>query len=163
MENRRNTWNALIAFTLCLGVVSIYFYPFVFHPNEHVVTFGGDGFYIHFNMLYHTLYDTGIWLSSMYHPHKELIFMTASQGSLSVILNMLHSFIDISKYVVGISNAFWIFELCVTSVIIFLSLRILNVRIVLSLLFAILIVLLSPQVTRFCSGHYSTAHTLLIP
>ncbi|MBT8229810.1 MAG: hypothetical protein KJO50_06075, partial [Bacteroidia bacterium] len=55
------------------------------------------------------------------------------------------------------------FELCVTSVIIFLSLRILNVRIALSVLFAILIVLLSPQVTRFCSGHYSTAHTLLIP
>lgn len=146
-----------------LLVLAIYFKGFVYAPNSYMVAFGGDAYFIPFNMYYHIIHGSGIWLESMYYPYGELIFMTAAQGSISVILGLIHNAIDISSYLIGITNGQVILEFGISAGILYLILRELNIETAHSILFAIFIGLLSPHIGRFCTGHFSTAHSLTIP
>ena len=59
-------------------------------PQRYIYTFGGDGAFIYFNMIFHTLYGNGWTLNNMNYPVFESIFMTDAQAGLSILFNWIN-------------------------------------------------------------------------
>ncbi|MDO8366595.1 MAG: hypothetical protein Q7T20_07365 [Saprospiraceae bacterium] len=132
-------------------------------PNSLMYSFGGDALMLYYNTNYHTRYDNGSTLRSMNYPDGEYIYLTDAQGALSNTLQWVNRHIaDISGQTVGIVNALNLYLLFAAVVLVFFLLRALKAHLFTAILFAPLIVLLSPQVWRM-GGHFGLAYPFLIP
>lgn len=126
-------------------------------------SFGGDALMLYYNTAYHTRYDAGSTLRSMNYPDGEYIYLTDAQGAVSNTLQWVNRHImDISGHTVGIVNALNLYLLFAAVVLVFFLLRALKAHLFTAILFAPLIVLLSPQIWRM-GGHFGLAYPFLIP
>ncbi len=136
---------------------------YLYDPNGVVFTFGGDGYILYYNMIYHTLFGDGILLESMNYPRGEVCFLTDMQASLSILLNQIHHhLIPLDDKVVGITHALLLYLLPVAAIFIYHIFKILKVRDLLAIVFSILITFLSPQIVRI-AGHFGLGYLFLIP
>ena len=142
----------------------MYLKGLMYAPYKHSPTFGGDGLTIHYNLQYHATHGHGAHLKSQYHPDGEIIYMTDAQGVLAYILASLRTtFPELPHHAAGISNFLIFWSNPIAAVILFLCLIKLNIRPFLAIAFAILISLMSPQITRQLGGHYALGYAFLIP
>jgi len=126
-------------------------------------SFGGDALMLYYNTAYHTRYDEGTTLRSMNYPDGEYIYLTDAQGAVSNTLQWINHYVaDISWQTVGVVNALNLYLLFVAVVLVFFLLRALKAHLFTAILFAPLIVLLSPQIWRM-GGHFGLAYPFLIP
>jgi len=156
-------WGILLTILVCL----IMAYPIIGHvlisPNDYMYTFGGDGLTIYYDMIYHVLYGNGTHFTGMNYPYGELIFMTDAQGALTQILQWINSNVfNISEHIVGIVNFLNAFSIIIGSLIVYVVLRKLDVKVWLAVVFSSLIILLSPQIFRLIS-HFGLAYLFVIP
>ena len=155
---------AILCFVLTIAVCGFYMKGLMFSPNQHASTFGGDGLTIHYNLQYHASYGDGVHLDSQYYPHGETIFMTDAQGLLACTLAKLRPYFPwLPAYSVGISNFLIYWSNGLAAMLIFFCLLKLNVDPRLSVVFAVLITCLSPQIYRQTCGHYALGYAFTLP
>ena len=136
----------------------------MYAPNAYAPTFGGDGLTIHYNLHYHAAYGEGATLKSQYHPNSEVIYMTDAQGVVAYILATLRPFFpSLHHSASGISNFLIFWSNPLAAIVLFLCFLRLKIRTSLAIIFAVLIALMSPQITRQVGGHYALGYAFLIP
>lgn len=158
-------WLSTLRVFAVAGIVCcLYFQELMLTPNAKSPTFGGDGLTIHYNLQYHATYGEGSALTSQYHPYEESIFMTDAHALLAVVFAALRPVLPgLAEYSSGIANflVFWSNPLAV--VFLFLTFRRLRVGWGFSLVFSLLIALMSPQILRQLGGQYTLGFTWMLP
>lgn len=150
---------ALFLFLLAKPIFRDYFS----NPNGHMYAISGDALMLYYNNAYHTRFDHGSQLRSMNYPDGEYIYLTDAQGSVSNVMQWINQNIaDISMQTVGWVNAINLYLLFAAVILIFFILRALKTHFFTAILFAPLILLLSPQIWRM-GGHFGLAYPFLIP
>ena len=154
---------ALAAVLFLLLLARPIFKDYFTRPNSMMHSFGGDALMLYYNTTYHTRYDHGSTLRSMNYPDGEYIYLTDAQGSFSNTLQWINRHVtDISGQTVGFVNVLNLYLLFAAVVLLFFLLRALKVHLFSAILFAPLILLLSPQIRRM-GGHFGLAYPFLIP
>jgi hypothetical protein len=124
----------------------------------------GDGLKDYTNTLFYVKYDTTLLHSrTMNYPYGEHVFFTGNQPSVSFILKFINTYItDISDYIVGTLNAMMLLSIVLGTVFLYLLMIHFKLPVWYSLLTAIGITFLSPQIARL-SGHFSLSYVFAIP
>lgn len=166
--NRLLLRNPLLSSLLVLVIASIvsalYFQELMLTPEAKSPTFGGDGLTIHYNLQYHATYGDGAYLTSQYHPYAESVFMTDAHALLAVVFAWLRPvFPSLADHASGISNALIFWSTPIAVLFLFLTFRHFKVRWSFSIVFSLLIALMSPQILRQLGGQYTLGFTWLLP
>ncbi|HNB81472.1 MAG TPA: hypothetical protein PLP14_05190, partial [Chitinophagaceae bacterium] len=142
----------------------LWFGDIVLHPNRYVFVFNADGKQICFNFMYHLKYGHGFTLSNQNYPFYEFICMTDAQAAVSVICHFIQEHImNIEPWAMGIFNGFILYTLPFCSLFLYGIFRELAMGRLFSVVFALLICFLSPQMLRLTNGHYGLAYLFVIP
>jgi hypothetical protein len=148
-------------FTLLLAlVVLIYFYHLVLlHPNEFLFSANGDGIKNYYTYLFHARYDSGFAnFTGMNYPFNEHIVYTDAHPLLSYLIGQF----DLVDYGIGIVNLCMLLSYPVAAVFIQRILNHYGLTHWWSIIGAVVIAFLSPQVFRL-TGHYSMSYVFAIP
>ncbi|MFK8056501.1 MAG: hypothetical protein AB8F78_10310 [Saprospiraceae bacterium] len=148
---------ALVGLTWIIG-------PFLWSPNSHMYTFGGDGLVLYYDAAYHIFHGKqGVMLDAMLHPKEELIFLTDAQGAWVVVWQWFsRNVADLSAYVQGLVHTTNNIGIILAVPFLYRILTRLGASSVVALFFSPLIVLLSPQMLRL-GGHFGLAYPFVIP
>lgn len=155
-----------IAALLLLTVVIEYmlFGKIVFHPNDYCFMLNPDGTQIYFNYAWHVKYGSGTLLTNQNYPFYELIFMTDAQAALSTLMNYInHHWFNIEPYSIGIFNSILLISIPFCSLFLYKIFKYLGLHSFISILFAIFICFLSPQLVRITAGHYGLGYVFYFP
>ena len=145
-------------------LICLYFFKNLYlEPNTYAPTYGGDGLIIHYNLLYHSLWGEGAHLTSMHHPHGEVLYMTDGHGMFAYIIAKLRGvFPGVTYFAIGITNFIMYWSNPLSAFLLCLVLLKLRVRPWVSVLFGVGLALLSPQIIRQ-NGHYALGFSFIIP
>lgn len=150
--------------TISLIVVAFIFGPIFWSPNQHLMMVGGDGGMLYFNILYHAWYGDGLTLGNLNYLDPECILMTASQASVATSIRTLSKiFPGIAHYSIGIVHVLFMMAILVQNICLYLVLRKMNIRTWMSVVFALCIGSLAPQLVRIGYGHFGLSYPFLIP
>lgn len=132
--------------------------------NHKYFAQGGDGAKDYFTMLYHIKHDTSyIHSGAMNYPYGENIFFSGAQPFLTNALKLISRYwTGCTHFIVGIHNLSILISIVLTVLVIFLIFSQLILPFWYSLLAALGITFLSPQIDRI-GGHFSLSYTLFIP
>lgn len=164
MNSAANKLLFVFAWLILLVVVYFAFGQVLLHPSLRIFQVGGDGVKNYFTFLHHALYDDGAWFQHMNYPYGENIMYLDGQPLLSYILQLFHKHFGLQKHgIVAVLNLapFLAFLLAILYTYkIFYHYKLSGGW---AFLFAILTVLMSPQVLRFSAGHYALSYACVIP
>jgi hypothetical protein len=145
-------------FAFCLTALT---FPKVLTRHGHVVPgTGGDAGKNIFAFIYHMMYDRGFWFTGMNYPYGEQIVYTDGQPLLSVTLGYLGLHTPGQGLAVMWALIFTSYVLAI--IFTFRILSHFGVRPLLAMIFAALIILLSPQMYR-ALGHFGLSYTCIVP
>ncbi|MEM6396934.1 MAG: hypothetical protein AAF741_11360 [Bacteroidota bacterium] len=164
MNKKSTLLFACLSIIICLLIEFFFFGGFLTKPNAYMFPFGGDGYFITYNMNFHAQHGEGIQLNSMNHPYGEVIFMTDANGVISLIVQQLREWeLPVEHMAMGFMNAanYYLIPLCV--LFLFLIFRQLKLPGWYAMLSALFIGLLSPQLLRIVCGHYALGFPFLLP
>ena len=152
--------------TVVVAAVVLVAVPFWFvlkNPNDYFFLAAGDGIQSYFATAYYALYDHGLHFTGMNYPNGEHILYPNLQPSLALVMNLLQRCgIDAGHYTIAITNLVALAGLALAPVILYLILRRLRLPVFFSVLMALLIGFLSPQVDRL-GGHMSLSYACFVP
>lgn len=152
----------LIATTLLL--LWLRFPDFFAHGNERFIEPWGDGYKAYHAIFYHLDYDsTYSHFEGMNYPYGEHVVPGACQPFFSNGLRLFQSFgIDLRPYGLGILHGFLLFGIVLSAVFLYLLFVRLKLPHWYSIILALALSGLAPQMDRFIS-HYGLAHPELLP
>ncbi|MGB4327927.1 MAG: hypothetical protein WBJ36_03510 [Tenuifilum sp.] len=132
--------------------------------NHRYFAQSGDGAKDYYATFYHIKHDKSyIHSNSMNYPFGESIFFAGSQPIVSNTIKFISQNIyDVSPYTVAIYNLLILISIAFTVLVIYLIFKHLNLPIWYSLLVAIGITFLSPQIDRI-GGHFALSYTIVLP
>lgn len=132
--------------------------------NHRYFAQSGDGAKDYYATFYHIKHDKSyIHSNSMNYPFGESIFFVGSQPIVSNTIKFISQNIyNVSPYTVAIHNLLILISIALTVLVIYLILKHLNLPIWYSLLVAIGITFLSPQIDRI-GGHFALSYTIVLP
>jgi len=113
---RSNVIWALLAVIGCLLIEIFFFRGFLLEPNAYMFPFGGDGYFITYNMNFHAQHGEGLQLNSMNYPFGEVIFMTDANGVLTTLVQQLRDWgLPTEHAAIGFMNVatYYLIPLCV--------------------------------------------------
>jgi hypothetical protein len=149
----------LITFLLSFAVLFFFYHTVILSPNDYIFSASGDGIKNYYTYLFHAKYDTSFWeFGGMNYPYGENIVYTDAHPLLSWILQNL----GLADYGVGILNLLMLLSFPIASVVLFKILQHYKVNLVWSILAAIAITFMAPQLFRM-SGHYALSYIFAIP
>lgn len=152
---------AVIAASLVL--VALPFWFVVRHPNDYFFQAGGDGLQSYFATAFYAFHDHGLRFTGMNYPQGEHFLYPNLQPSIALVINWLQRCgIPAAAYTVAITNLLALVGLVLTPVVLYAILRRLSLPVAYSVLTALLIGLLSPQVIRM-GGHMSLSYACFMP
>lgn len=149
---------------LSLAFLGFFYSKFLIHPNDHLFSDSADGLKAYYVYQYHVDNDSS-WTQtkSINYPYGESHVYTDGQIFIANIFKLLKSFIPgISKYALGFTNELILISYIFSGVLLFLILRKLRLPVNYSVLGALSISILSPQVFRIL-GHLSLAYCFFVP
>lgn len=153
----------LLAALLCVAMSWPFMGKYFLTPNKFITAFGGDPLVIMHDIFYHVKYGSGSMLTNSSYPFGEYIYLTDAEGVLSTVLRWInHHLFNLEDYIVGIVYSINVWLLPIASIFVYLLLRAWTVDRWLSILFAPLIVVLSPQFFRL-GAHFGLAYPFIIP
>jgi len=154
-----------IAVTVVGLIVTFFFAGDVLkNINHRYLAQSGDGAKDYYATFYHIKHDKSyIHSNSMNYPFGESIFFAGSQPIVSNAIKFISQNIyDISPYTVAIHNLLILLSIALTVLVIYLIFRHLNLPIWYSLLVAVGLTFLSPQIDRI-GGHFALSYTIVLP
>ncbi len=163
--------NKELLFFLLGTLISAFLLGFIitdamYKPNAYVYTYGGDGAFIYYNLIFQSWYGDGLTLKNMNYPFFESIFMTDAQAVIGLFLNFLQSWFPsnyFSSNPIGFMHALQYSMICIGSGISYLVFRRMGIEKRLSLIFGIIMIFLSPMMERLTLGHFGLGFPIVIP
>jgi len=151
---------------IVVGLILTYLFAgdVVKNINHRYFAQSGDGAKDYYATFYHIKHDKSyIHSNSMNYPFGESIFFAGSQPIVSNSIKFISQNIyDISPYTVAIHNLLILLSIALTVFVFYLIFRHLNLPIWYSLLVAIGLTFLSPQIDRI-GGHFALSYTIVLP
>lgn len=132
--------------------------------NHSYFASSGDGAKDYYATFYHIKHDSGYLHSScMNYPFGESIFFAGSQPIVSNTIRFISQNIyDISPYTLAIHNLLILLSIALTVLVIYCIFRHLNLPVWYSLVLAVGLTFLSPQIDRI-GGHFALSYTIVLP
>lgn len=153
----------LTLFTITYGIIWWFFGKFFTDPNGWMFGRSGDGLKNYFNPTHYIKYGEGHWTHAITYPYGEHLLFTDSFFCLTYFLNLVDNHIfPIHEYTVGIINFFLIFSIGFCALFVYLILRYYKLPTWYSVISALIICFLSPQIGRFIA-HYSLSLPVFFP
>lgn len=151
------------AFVFAFCVIYYMLTPLFTSPGHIMLDPSGDGAKNYFTYLYQSLYGNGTWFYGMNYPYGEHVIYTDDQPLVAMLVSGLGRIIHVDRNtalgVMHVSIAIsYIFSIIVTYKILIEY----KVRPWLAILFASLVIIMSPQVLRL-TGHFALSHAFYIP
>jgi len=154
----------LILIILSAGFLLYFYGKIIFKPNQFLFSSDGDGIKNYYTYCYHIRHDASYTeVEGMNYPFGENFMFTDCQPFFSTILKLLSVvFPNIVNYSAGLINFLMVFSFLLTSILLFLLLWKLKVKPLLSVIGALGITVLSPQIFRM-TGHLALSYSFFIP
>jgi len=154
----------IILLALSIAIVFFFFKEPIKNPNSTFFASGGDGLKDYYTTSYFVEYDTCYFHTySMNYPHGENILFTGNQPSISFFIKFISdNIVDITDYTVAILNLFMLFSIILGTVLLYLLFQHFKLPVIYSIIAAIGITFLSPQIARL-AGHFSLSYIFVIP
>lgn len=150
-----------VVFAICL--VCYAFSSVVTDPGRVVLALGGDAGKNIFTYLYHSLYENGVWFSGMNYPYGEHVVYTDCQPLLSAILIACRKYFNVDmSFALAVQNLLISASFVLGIVYVWKSLVVFKVAPLRAIIFASLIILMSPQIFRF-QGHFALSYICFVP
>ena len=132
-------------------------------PNTLLFSSGGDGLKNYMTPMLHVKNDHSYnHFDGMNYPYGEHVLFTDNQPLVSNILRFIQNNItDISQHTVGVLNILMLLSLFFSGIILYVFFRRLSLPHWYSLIAAISVAWLSPQIARFC-GHYALSYEVIL-
>ena len=146
-----------ICLLITLAFLSYFFGDILYHPNDYLITWIGDGKKNYFTYLYHVKHDPGyLQFEGMNYPFGEYIIYPDNQPLFSGIAKLLgiHS--------VGFHNTLLFLNIIATVLISVSLLKKLKLSIPIVIAGALTFGLLAPQLHRIV-GHYALSYSFFFP
>ncbi len=161
-KRQSNTW--LLIATLFAFAVVFCMLPYLFtQPGHIVLNNGGDAGKNYYTFIYHCLYGKGIWFDGMNYPFGEHITYTDAMPVFSVPVTYLRGIFPVSinfaLTLIHLSMALAYILAIVFSYKILVSYK---VKPMPAMLFAALLIIMTPQVDRIY-GHFALSHACFLP
>lgn len=150
---------------LALGFVLIYpiFKVYLTQPNSKIYAYSGDALVLYYNTEFHARYDNDAMLRNMNYPDGEYIYLTDAQGAVSNLCQWIHRHVtDLSNRTPGVIHSINLTSVFAAMLLMYALLRALDVQVFNAVLFAPLVIMLSPQFRRV-GGHFGLGYPFLIP
>jgi len=152
---------AAIVFAVCMTVYMLS--EFAIHPQSSMMTLGGDAGKNYLSYFYHCLYDKGVWYRGMNYPYGEHIVYADGQSLLTMPISYLNQVVHFKKStVLAIMNLFIALSYVVGVVYMYKTLLQFKLAPWAAIIFAGLIISLSPQVVRL-EVHFALANMCFVP
>lgn len=154
--------NRGLLITLILSVLFLFgFYGEVLlNPNDYIFAPTGDGIKNYFTYMYHIKNDVDIHhFSGMNYPYGDLHILTDGHTLLSSILQFIPG---AENWGIGLLNLLILLSFPFTGCVVFKLLKSFNLIDTVAIVFALSIMMLSPQYTRML-GHISMSYSFFIP
>lgn len=153
-------WFYFLLLAVSAAVYWIYFGDLFLHLNTVLYRAEGDSLKNYYTYAWHGSIDQqALYLSGLNYPHGEHIVYTDCQPLLSGFLRLLPF---CANHLVGIMHGFILLSFVVTPLLLLRVLIRLGTAPLPSMLFALSIALLAPQIHRI-GGHFALAGTFVIP
>lgn len=161
---RKHFKSISILSTLMLIFLFSFYGKFLISPNSYLIGTEGDAMKNYYTYQYLIKNNEGVTeFDGMNFPYSENFMYTDCHPVQAAVLKVINSYFPIlSDYTIGMLNLFMIISLLITALIIFFIFIELKVNTWLSILSAIGITVLSPQIFRF-SGHWALSYSFAIP
>ncbi len=145
-------------------LLMILYNDILFQPNTYIFNSTGDGIKNYYTADYYINHDTTLLQTNgLNYPFSELIVYTDNQPVISIVLKQLSNYIpSIKNNVIGIFNFLMLLSIILTSYFLFKIARKFGLPVLYSIVIAIIISYLSPQVERF-TGHYGLSYSFFVP
>ncbi|UKN00609.1 YfhO family protein [Paracrocinitomix mangrovi] len=149
----------IITFAISFLILFAFYHEVLMHPNDYLFSAWGDGVKNYYSYMYHAEYDSGFWdFSGMNYPYYEHMVYTDGHPLLSYLIGLF----GLTAYGVGILNLLMLLSYPVCSVILYKILNHYKVEKWWSILAAVSITFLSPQIFRL-TGHFSLSYVFAVP
>jgi hypothetical protein len=154
----------LILIILLLGFMFFFYGKVIIAPNSYLFSADGDGMKNYYTYAYFIKNNTSnIEHEGMNYPYGEHFMYTDCHPlQASLIKQLTKLFPSLADYSVGILNTFLMLSFLLTAYILFLIFKALNINRYLSIVGAIGITLMSPQIYRLL-GHLALSYSFVIP
>lgn len=157
-------WRHKILF-LILIVLGLWllFGEVLWSPNSTMMTIGGDGFKNYFTYYYAIMYDEGVHFSGMNYPYGEHMVFADSMPLMVWCVRLLNDIIPGNNaYSLGIMHYSLILSIVICSIYIYKIQRMFGVSTTWSIVAAVIITFLSPQIFRIF-GHFGMGYLFFLP
>jgi len=168
MPNNNIRLNRYLPDTLLLlfaGIfVMAYYGKMLSAPNDYLFSDSGDGIKNYFTYAYHIKNNsTIIHFDGMNYPYGEHFLYTDCHPVITVAMKLLAGVSGFPEnYSIGLLNFLLIFSIFLTFWVCYLLLNALKIEKWLSLVFAISMAVMAPQIFRL-GGHYALSYSVAIP
>ncbi len=153
----------LTLLTITYGLIWLSFDKFLTNPNGWMFGRSGDGLKNYFNPTHYVKFGEGYWTKAITYPYGEHLLFTDSHFLLTYLLNLIDNYIyPIHDYTIGIINFFLVFSIGFCALFVYLILRYYKLPTWYSVISALIICFLSPQIGRFIA-HYSLSLPVFFP
>lgn len=153
----------IITFTGTFLITLFLLGELIIQPNSYFFSAEGDGLQAYYQSEYHLLYDSTYWhQDGMFYPHGESIFFTGGQPIITNPIKLFQPIVDLSDYIVGITNLLMLSSIWLCAIFIYLVFREFDLGNIYGALLAIGLTFLTQQWDRM-GGHYPLAYLYAIP
>ncbi len=133
------------------------------HPNNYLLSAGGDAIKNYFTPAWYVTYDEGMHFSGMLYPYGEHVVFTDDQPAITWVIQWVDAHIaPIAPYTIGILHILMLLSIWLGILFLYRILRYYQMPWWYAGIIAICIGIMAPQLERF-SGHYALAYTMCIP
>lgn len=149
-----------LTFLLSTVILFYFFHTILLAPNDYMFTAHGDGAMNYYSYMFQATYESGdFWnFKGMNYPYYEHVVYTGAHPLQAFVVNKL----GLAEYGVGILNLMMLLSYPIASVFLFLILRHYKVSILWSIVAALMITYLTPQLGRM-TGHFALSYVFAIP
>lgn len=164
----KNSWThrlPLLSIVVFSVIFTLIFYGKILkNPDAFLFSDSGDGIKNYFTYAYHISHDpTALIVEGMNYPYGEHFLYTDCHPVLSNTFRFLGQHFSFFKdHSIGILNILMILSIFLTFIVSYFLLLEIKIGRWLSVIFAISIALLAPQIFRL-EGHYALSYSLAIP
>lgn len=159
---------SVVYFIVLLLLITAFLFGFygkiIISPNSYMFCSSHDGMKNYYTYAYYIQNNHSYTnFEGMNYPYGENFTYTDCHPSLAFLLKLLHTlFPGLSHYSIGILNLLMILSLGLTAIVLYLLFRELKVTQLLSVLGAMAIMALSPQIFRI-TAHLALSYSFFIP